>query len=343
MVDLDRRLELVAVFQVVHHDVAGEQLGHAGRIELDVEFLELDPERQFLHQHAGRLVQDRGMAGLALGDRGIAAKAGIAGAQAMLGRDLGDHAAAGERRLAKEPLLDTHGEFRIQHAAQQDHDDRGVGEDIAELVAGALLGRDQDGAFLLDEFGGIAGVAQAQRALLGQRGARQRRLPVGLVVEIAQRFHTHVLAPAAHIAQHLRRVAHHAQRGRDDQHHQDDQEPPARIDVVQAELVEDLEPERPELVHVIGHRLVLLEHGANDGGDGDDGEQADREAHRGDQLNRLGQPGAAGIQFNSGGAHTLQLSSCAKADPRVEKRASARRCRPLPFISCSCVALKRHF
>ena len=83
-----------------------------------------------------------------------------------------------------------------------------------------------------------------------------------------------------HVAHHFRRIADQAQAGGHHQHHQDHEEPPAGIHAVQAELVENLEPERTELVDVVRHRLGLLEDSTDDRRDGDDGEKTDRKPHR---------------------------------------------------------------
>ncbi|MNK35849.1 hypothetical protein D3C87_543860 [compost metagenome] len=213
----------------------------------------------------------------------------------MLRGNVGDHAAAGKWRLAKEPLLHADRHFRIEQAAHADDDDGAVGKDIAPFIGCATLGGHQGGVVLLDHLGRIAGVFQAHHHLLGQHGARQRHLPFQLVVEIAQRLLAHGFAPAAHILEHLRRIAHDAQRGRGDEETHDHEEPPGRIHGIQAQLVENGEPERTELVHIIGHGLVLLEHGADDRCDGDQGQQADGKAHRRDQLDEFSQAAALGL------------------------------------------------
>ena len=63
VVYFDPRRRLLAGGLVVDDDVAGKKLGHAGRVILDDEFLQLDGKRQLLQQHATGLVQD-GRAGL---------------------------------------------------------------------------------------------------------------------------------------------------------------------------------------------------------------------------------------------------------------------------------------
>ena len=276
-------------------DIAGKQLRHAGAVEIDVEFFQQDRDRQILDQHAIGLGNDGRVARRAFRDHGVAAESRVRQAQTVLGGNVGDHAAAGKWRLAKKPLLYADRHFRVEQAAHADDDDGAVGKDIAPFIGRAALGRHQGGVVLLDHLGRIAAVFQAHHHLLRQHGARQRRLPFHLVMEIAQRLLAHIVAPAAHILEHLRRIAHDAQRGRGDEETHDHQEPPGRIHGIQAQLVEDGEPERTELVHIIGHGLVLLEHGADDGGDGDQGQQTDGKAHRRDQLDEFSQAAALGL------------------------------------------------
>jgi hypothetical protein len=69
---------LLAGGAVVDHDLAGEQLGHAGGVVLDDELLELDRERQLLQQDAVGLAQDGGAGLRALGHHRLPRKVGLA-------------------------------------------------------------------------------------------------------------------------------------------------------------------------------------------------------------------------------------------------------------------------
>jgi hypothetical protein len=86
LVDLDGGREGLAGLVVADRHFAGEQLGHAGRVEIDDEFVQLDGERQLLDQHAVACGDGRG-AGLPFGNHGVAAEGGIAQAEAVFGRE----------------------------------------------------------------------------------------------------------------------------------------------------------------------------------------------------------------------------------------------------------------
>jgi hypothetical protein len=132
---------LLAGGEVVDHDVAGEQLGHAGGVVVDDELLELDRERQLLQQDAVGLAQDGGAGLRALGHHQVAAEGGVGRAQPVLGLDVGDHAAARVHRLAAHPGHGAHEQVAVQQPAQAHQHDGAVRGDVADLVGRALLGR----------------------------------------------------------------------------------------------------------------------------------------------------------------------------------------------------------
>ncbi|KAG1261431.1 hypothetical protein G6F65_014874 [Rhizopus arrhizus] len=104
----------------------------------------------------------------------------------------------------------------------------------------------------------------------------------------------HVFAKRTRIPQHLGRVADQADRGRHDQESHDHQEPPAVVNVPDRELVEHLEPERPELVDVVVRRAVLLQHGPDQTRHADEHQQADGETHRTEQFEEIARQAAQG-------------------------------------------------
>ena len=190
--------------------LAGKELGHAGRIEIDDEAVQLDGERQVLDQHAVLARDDGRIAACAFRNEHVAAKRRIAEAQPVLRRDLGNHAITGERRLSIRPFLEADTEIGVEQSAYADDDDCAVGKNIAPLVGSALLGGDQRRLVLLHDPDPITMRAYPLGRLLNQLRLVLRAPPFGLVMEIAQRLFAHVLAPAAHVGQHARRIAHDA-------------------------------------------------------------------------------------------------------------------------------------
>ena len=95
VVDFDPRLNFLAGFFIVNHDVAGKQLGHAGGVVLNDKLLQFNRKWQLLQQHAARLVQD-GDAGLrTFSHQQVGAKRRVAVAQTVPGRHIGNQPAAG--------------------------------------------------------------------------------------------------------------------------------------------------------------------------------------------------------------------------------------------------------
>ncbi|MCY1231156.1 hypothetical protein D9M72_435940 [compost metagenome] len=296
LVHLDGGLGLLAGGAVGHDHIRGKQLGHAGLVEIDLELLQRDREREVLHQRAIGDVQDGGGDSGAFGHVSVAAEARVARRQPVLRRDLADHRVAADRGLATQPHLRADQQIAIQQAANADHHDSGVRQDIAGLVGRAGLGRQQRCAVMLDRLEAVAAVAQQRRQAAHRLGARARAVEFAAVMEGAQAALAHMVLPRAHVRNHLGRVAHQAERGGHHQEGQDQQEPPRAVDFLQRQRMEDIGPERPELVDVVRIRLVLLEHGADHAGDGDHGQQRDREAHRGHQFDRVAQHAVRGLQ-----------------------------------------------
>jgi len=100
------------------------------------------------------------------------------------------------------------------------------------------------------------------------------------VLECVQRQFADVLAKASHFAHEIRRVASDADAGGGDEEGQDEQKPGSVIDVVQAQFLKHLEPERAELDEVAAVRFGLLQHRADNRRDREDGQQADGKSHR---------------------------------------------------------------
>ncbi len=257
---------------------------------LDGELPEHDGERQILDQGPIPDVQDRRTDSRALRHEGIAPKARVGRRQPVLRTDLADDRVAPDRRLAAEPHLQADHHVAIQQPADADDHDGRVRQNVADLVAGACLGGDERGPAVAREGTDAEAAVLCKRGQARRdRGGIRRHIEFIPVVERAQAALAHMLAPGAHIGQHLGRIAQDAQRGRHDQERQDQQEPPRAVHRRQRQRAEHIRPERPELVDVVRVRLVLLEHGADHAGNGDHRQQADRKAHRRQQLDRLAQ------------------------------------------------------
>jgi hypothetical protein len=302
MVHLHARGRGLARGLVVDHDLAGEQLGHAGGVVLHDEFLELHRERQLLQQHAVGLAQDGRGRLRALGHHQVAAEGGVALGQAVLGLDLGDQPAARVGRLAAEPHLRAHDQVAVEQSAQADEHDGAVRGDVADLVGRTRLGRHHPACAggrltLLQAHLPAHGGQHLPDAARGGLGCLARQVGLRLVVEGLQALFSDVFLVVADVRQVFGRVPRDAQRRAHHQERQDQQEPPRAVDRVELERQEQLGPERPELVHVVGGGLVLLEHSADHRGDADHREQRDREAHGRQQLGQrprgVRAPGAA--------------------------------------------------
>ncbi|MNS45679.1 hypothetical protein D3C72_781550 [compost metagenome] len=269
LIDLDRRLGLLARGAVRHHHVRGEQLRHARGVVIHREFLERDRERQVLDQRAVGNVQDGCGHRGALGHEGIAPEPGIARRQPVLGRNLADDGVAVDRALAAEPHLGANQHVAIEQAANADHHDGRVRQDVAELVRRPGLGRQERGALVRHRLHAVATVAQQCGQPVHRLVTAARGLVLGTMVERAQAAFAHMILPRAHVGNHPRAVAGDAQGRGYHEESQDQQEPPGTVDLLERQRVEQVRPERPELVDVVRIRLVLLEHRADDAGDGD--------------------------------------------------------------------------
>ena len=308
MVHLDPCGNFLARGLVVDHDLAGKQLGHAGGVVLDDEFLELNGEGQLLQHDAVGLAQDGGAGLRTLAHQQVAAKGGVIDTQPVLGFDIGNQPAAGVRRLAAQPHLRTHHQVAIEQAAQAHQHDGAVGGDVADLVGCTDLGRHHPawacgGVTLLQlDLPASRDEQLAQPLGLGLGRTDQRSLR--LVVKGLETLFADVFFVGFQVDEYLGRVAGNAQRGAGHQKSQDQQKPPRAIDRVELHRRKHIGPKRPELVDVIVHRLVLLEHRANDGGDANQRQQRDGKPHGRQQLHRSAQRARCGLEFNTLGGNS---------------------------------------
>jgi hypothetical protein len=133
-----------------------------------------------------------------------------------------------------------------------------VREDVAELVGRTGFGSQQRGALVLDGLDAIAPVAQQRIRPAGGIGADARCIVLTPMMERAQAALAHVILPRAHIDDHLRPVARDTERRRDNEKAQDQQEPPGAVHLLQGQRVEQVRPERAELVDVVRYGSFCL-------------------------------------------------------------------------------------
>ena len=136
--------------------------------------------------------------------------------------------------------------------------------DVTQLVGRSLLGRHHPARAALLQLDLPAALHQRlTNAARGHfRGLGQRSLRA-----VAERFEAllaDIFLELAKVRKNLGRVARNAQRRGNHQKGQDQQKPPGAVNSIQAGQAEHLRPERPELIHIIGERLLLLEHRADD-------------------------------------------------------------------------------
>ncbi len=298
MVDLDLRRKALARAGIGDHHITGEQARHAGGIEVDVEFFQMDVERQRLQQHAVAHAEHRHIRFAAIGNLQIAAKGRVVHRQLVdLGHLRQQHIGL-ERLFAEHPHLRLDHHVAIEQRTYADQHECGMRQHITNAVDASGLRSDHGGArtallrrrtLLHLELVAVAlhdarQMRHGGRAAIGERG-------FAALVEVAHALLAHPLFIGLQIGDDLGRIADQAQAGGHHQKGQDQQEPPGGIDVIQLELAEHFRPERPELVDVIVVGLSLGEHRADDAGDGDDHQQRNGKTHRRKQFDKSA-PGA---------------------------------------------------
>ena len=330
VVHLDPRFALLARGFVVDDDVAGKQLGHAGRVVLDDELFQLDDKGQLLQQDAVGLVQDGRARSCVFGHQQIAPESRVALGQAVLRRHIGDQAATVVDFLAAKPHLGAHHQVAIEQTAHTHQHNGRVRRDVADLVGRSCLGRQHPalarrGVTRLQLDLPAARGQQGPQALGGGLGCLVQ-MALGFVVKGLEALLADVFLVVLQVHQDLGRVAGDAQAGADHQKGQDQQEPPGAVDGVELERGKQLGPKRSELVDVVVGGLVLLEDGADHRRDADDRQQRDRKTHRRQKLQH-GFPARRatfGFRAGSGRRHGARVSTGKEkraAGPPPEKKA----------------------
>ena len=239
----------------------------------------------------------------------------------MLGFHVGDHAAAGVDGFAVEQHLRPHDQVAIQQAANAHQHDGAVGGDVTNLVGSAGFGGDHPTVLerracrcssasrqLARLQLHLPAAAHQQRANAFGRGLRRfTQICRRLVPKRLQTLFADVFFVGFQIHNDLRRVARDTQGRAGDEKREDQQKPPGAVDRIQTGVAKHLGPKRPELVDVIGRRLVLLEHGADHRGDADDRQQRNREPHRRQQLHRSTHGARRRFDLNAFGGNRHKL------------------------------------
>ena len=291
VVHLDTRLLLLAGFVVLNHDLAGKQLGHAGFVILDDEFLEFHGERQVLEQNPRGLGQDGRAGRCAFGHQQVAPEGGIRAGQSVLRGHIGNQATASERRLAVEPHLRANHQVAIEQPPNAHQHDGAVRSEVTNLVGRARLRGDHPARAV----GHRAGLqldlpARAQQRLtnaVGGRLGRLRKCTLGPMWKSLEALLADVFLVGLVVGKNLGRVAGNAQAGAGHQKRQNQQKPPGAVDRKQLRAGKHVRPEGTELVHVVDEGLMLLDHRADHRRDADHREQRNCEPHRRQQFHRL--------------------------------------------------------
>ena len=134
VVHLDACFTLLAGGLVVDDDVAGKQLGHAGRVVLDDELFQLDDKGQILQQDAIGLVQDGGARSRVFGHQQIGAEGRVAIGQTVLRGHIGNQATTVVNFLTAKPHLGTHSQVAIEQTAHTHQHNGRVRRDVTDLV-----------------------------------------------------------------------------------------------------------------------------------------------------------------------------------------------------------------
>ena len=98
-----------------------------------------------------------------------------------------------------------------------------------------------------------------------------------------------VLAKRSRFFEHFGCIADQTQAGRGHEKRHRDQEPPVVIDMPNREFVEDIEPERTKLIDITVGGTALGNDRTNDASQTDINQQANRKAHRTQELDEISQ------------------------------------------------------
>ena len=289
---------------VEQFDVALEILRLPRRVVLDAELLQCHGERQILHQIAVGHVQENHVGAGAFRNLHAAAEGRIGRRQTRNRRHLALRNVARLDLLGAQQLLHLEYQVAVHQAADADHHDGRVRQEVPEPVPAAGFGGKQHALLARQVLHLVTLALEIALCAGGERFGRLRRGRLMLVLECIQRLFADVLAKTFHLAREVRCIAVDANAGGSDQEGQDDQKPGGMIDIVQPQLFIGLEPERAELDDVVVVRLGLLQHRPDNGGDGKNGQQADGKTHRAQQLEH-GLTEGRGRGIHGGGRNTL--------------------------------------
>ena len=284
---------------VVDHDLAGEQLGHAGRVVVDDELLQLDVERQRPAAPRRRAWSSTAVPARApSGTSRLPRKVGLPADSRCCCRHVADEAAAAEdascpaapSARARSGRRRTGRRRRSARSPSAPRGSRACWR--APLRAAIIVPCSRTLRLGRSSRAPASSVADALAAR--PRGVSSRACPApcgGRPAAPARARAPCRLRRSCRIFGVLRAMHRLVEI---DQEGEDQQEPPGAVDACTGPTrAEHLGPERAELVDVVVGRLVLLDHGADHRGDADHRQQRDREAHRRQQLDRVAQRGAS--------------------------------------------------
>ena len=144
MVDADGVFADFAGRLVRDFQVAGEIARHTGIVKVDMEFLQFDGKRQVLHEHAVIRIQKYHVRALTFRNIDIAPKRQIGRTQHAFGLKV----FGVNRRIVRHDLAGEHADFQqdiaVYQTAQTNHNQRGMGKDIAPFVHRAFFRRHQN-------------------------------------------------------------------------------------------------------------------------------------------------------------------------------------------------------
>jgi len=140
VVYLDPRWHFFASGFVVNHDFAGEQFWHAGGVVLDNKFFELNGKGEFLQQDAVRLIQNCGTRLGAFRHQQVAPEGGVALAQAVLLRHIGNGTAPVKGLFVIDQHLGAHHQIAIKQAPHAHQHNGAMRGNVAQLIGRTRLG-----------------------------------------------------------------------------------------------------------------------------------------------------------------------------------------------------------
>ena len=144
MVDADGVFGFFAAFLVGNFQIAGKITRHPGIVKVDVEFLQLHFKRQILNQHPVVGIEEDHVRALPFGNVHIAAERQVRRTQNAFRFEVFGIDGMIVRHDASGQHTDFQQEVAVYQAAQANHNQRGMGKNIAPLVHRPFFGGNQN-------------------------------------------------------------------------------------------------------------------------------------------------------------------------------------------------------